>query len=151
MRHSTGCQDDHMALIITDTFKEQDNDTIASLCTYNNSAVVKQPHNLTHKCQPLNITVNKPAKCFIKEKYNKWFAEQVVNQLKKGKNPADVNITLKLSEVRRLRTKYTEQIFEHLKTLKDLIFNGFESVGITEAEEKYNEISNLEENSLRAL
>ena len=79
MRHSTGCQDDQMALTIMDTFKEQDNDTIASLCTYNNSAVVKQPHNLTHKCQPLNITVNKPAKCFIKEKYNKWFAEQVVN------------------------------------------------------------------------
>ena len=65
MRHIIGCQDDHVTLIITDTFKEQDNDAIANLCTDNNCALVIVPHNLTNKFQSLDITVNKPAKCFI--------------------------------------------------------------------------------------
>ena len=32
-------------------------------------AVIIVPHNLTNKFQPLDITVNKSTKCFIKEKY----------------------------------------------------------------------------------
>ena len=45
VRHIIGCQDDHVTLIITDTFKEQDNDAIANLCTDNNCALVIVPHN----------------------------------------------------------------------------------------------------------
>ena len=54
-----------------DTFKGQDNDVTSNLCGDNNYAIVKVPHNLTNKFQPIDITVNKPAKYFISEKYNK--------------------------------------------------------------------------------
>ena len=77
--------------------------------------------------------VNKPAKCFISEKCNKLFAEEVANQLNEEKNPVDVDVTLKLSEVKPLHIECIMEIFEHLKTQKDLIFNGFESAGIIEA------------------
>ena len=102
MRHSTGCQDYHVALIIIITFEGQDSDVIANVCACNNCAVVTVPHNLKNKFQPLDITVNKAAKCFINETYNKRFAEQVANQLNEGQNPADVDVTLKLSEVKPL-------------------------------------------------
>ena len=42
------------------------------------------------------------------------------------------------------------QMFEHLKTRKDLIFSGFESAGITKAIEKCNEIRNHEEKQFTA-
>ena len=122
LRHRVGCQDDHIAL----PFKGQDIDFISNLCTDNNCAIVIVPYNLTSKFQSLDITVNKTAKCFISEKYQKWFAEEVANQLNEEKNPVDVDVTLKLSEVRSLQAKWTIQMFEHLKTQEYLIFNGFE-------------------------
>ena len=65
--HNICCQDDHMALIIIDIIKEQDNDVIENLCADNNCTVIIVPHDVTNKCQLLDITVNKPAKCFISE------------------------------------------------------------------------------------
>ena len=57
-----------MSLVIMDTFKGQDNEEIAKLCRENNCVLIIVPHNLTNKFQPLDITFNKPAKSFIKEK-----------------------------------------------------------------------------------
>ena len=67
------------------------------------------------------------------------------------KNPADVDITLKLSVVKPLHAKWIVQMFKHLKTWKDLIFKSFESARITEAAEKCNEMSKREENPFSAL
>ena len=55
-----------------DTFKGQGNDEVAKLSRKNNCAFINFPHNLTNKFQPLDITINKPAKYFIKYKYNMW-------------------------------------------------------------------------------
>ena len=76
-----------------DTFIGQDNDEIAKLCGKNNCALIIVPHNLTNKFQPLDITVNKPAKSFIKDKYM-WYNELVAKQLNEGKAPADVEVFL---------------------------------------------------------
>ena len=73
-----------------DTFKGQDNEELAKLCRENNCVLIMIPHNLANKFQPLDITFNKPAKSFIKEKYNIWYTEQVTKQLNEGKDPADV-------------------------------------------------------------
>ena len=50
-----------MGLVITDTFKEHDNEEVTKFCRENNSAIIV-------KFQPLDITVNKRAKRFIKVK-----------------------------------------------------------------------------------
>ena len=92
VRKAKGYPDEQMSLIIMDTFKGQDNDEVAKLCRKNNCALIIVPHNLTNKFQPLNITVNKPAKSFIKNKYNMWYTEQVAKQLNKGKAPADIEV-----------------------------------------------------------
>ena len=75
-----------------DTFKGQGNDEVAKLCHKNNYAFIIVPHNLTIEFQPLDITVNKPVKSFIKDKYNMWYTEQVAKQLNEGKTPADVEV-----------------------------------------------------------
>ena len=47
-----------------------------NLCKENFCHVVNNPHNLTNKFQPLDITVNKPAKSFIANNYNACFADK---------------------------------------------------------------------------
>ena len=56
-------------LIIMDTFKGQGNKVIMDFFKENFYHVLIIPHNLTNKFQPLDITVNKPAKSFIANKY----------------------------------------------------------------------------------
>ena len=63
------------------------------------------PHNLTSKFQPLDTTFNKPAKSFIKDKYNIWYTEQVIKQLNEGKDSTDVEVSLNLSQVKPLHAK----------------------------------------------
>ena len=77
--------DEQMSLIIMDTFKGQDSNEVSKLCRKHNCVLIIVLHNLTNKFQPLDITVNKPAKSFIKGKYNIWYTEQVAKQLKKVK------------------------------------------------------------------
>ena len=146
VRKAKGYPDEQMSLIIMDTFKGQDNDEVAKLCRKNNCALIIVPHNLTNKFQPLDITVNKPAKSFIKDKYNMWYTEQVAKQLNEGKAPADVEVSLNLSEIKPLHAKWIYEMYEYLRGRSDLVLNGFESAGITEAVEKSNKVFERIEN-----
>ena len=118
-----------MSLIIMDTFKGQDNDEVAKLCRKNNCALIIVPHNLTNKFQPLDITVNKPAKSFIKDKYNMWYTEQVAKQLNEGKAPADVEVSLNLSEIKPLHAKWIYEMYEYLRGCSDLVLNDLNQRG----------------------
>ena len=97
---------EQMSLIIIDTFKGQENDIVLNLCKKHFCQVAIVPHNLTNKFQQLDITVNKPAKSFISNKYNEWFAEQVAKQLQKGIPPADIQVSLNLGELKVMHARW---------------------------------------------
>ena len=118
----------------------KDNNEVIKLCRKSNCALIIVPHNLTNKFQPLDITINKPAKSFIKDKYNMWYTKQVAKQLNEGKAPADVEVSLNLSEIKPLHAKWIYEMYEYLRGRSDLVFNGFESAWITETVEKSNEV-----------
>ena len=59
------------SLVILNTFEGQDNDILKELRGEKFCEVTIVPHNLTNKLQPLDISVNKPAKAFIFTKYNR--------------------------------------------------------------------------------
>ena len=126
-----------MSLVIIDTFKWQDNEEVAKLCRENNFVLIIVPHNLTNKFRPLDITFIKPAKSFIKEKYNVLCTEQVTKQLNEGKDLADVEVSLNLSQV---KPKWIFEMYKYLQGRIDLIINGSKAAGITEAVEKANEV-----------
>ena len=73
--------EDQYAFKIMDSFKGQDNDRLRELCSENYCEDVTVRHNLTSKFHPLDISVNKAAKTFIQNIYNKWFSNKVATQL----------------------------------------------------------------------
>ena len=137
------------SLIVMYTFKGQDNDTLKELCSQNNGEVVIVPHNLTHKFQPLDISVNKAAKAFIQNLYNEWFSNQVAIQLKHGIDPADVKISLKLSDLKPLHASWIVELYHHLSNEAEMIINGFDSAGITEVVNDANFVLEIVENPFR--
>ena len=137
---------EQMSFIIMDTFKGQDNDLFLDLCKKNFCQVAIVPHNLTNKFQPLDITVNKPAKSFISNKYNEWFAKQVSKQLGQGIQPADVKVSLGLVELKVMHAKWILDLYHYLCSQKVIILNGFKAAGITEAVETANAVLQRVEN-----
>ena len=61
VERENGYPEEKYAIIIMDTFKDQDNGRLRELCSENYCEVVIVPHNLTKKFQPLDITINKTA------------------------------------------------------------------------------------------
>ena len=136
-------------MIIIDTLKGQDNDTLKKLCAENNCDVVIVRHNLTNKFQPLDLSVNKADKSFIQNKYNDWFADQVFTQLQNGKDPTDVKITSKLLDLKPIHARWIVDWYNHGIKEKEMIVSGFNSAGISEAVQNAEEIYEKIENPLR--
>ena len=129
-----------MSLIIMDTFKGEDNDVILDLCEKHMCQVVIVPHSLSNKFQPLDIAINKPVKSFISDNYNEWFSKQVSQQLEKGMQPADVKLSLGLTELKAMHAKWILELYNHLCHQNEIMLNGFKAASITVAVESTNTV-----------
>ena len=105
-----GYPEEQYGLLIMDTFSGQDNDRIIKLCEDNHVVTQIVPHNLTNKFQPLDISVNQIAKSSISSKFNTWYSAQVTNQLEKNVAPTDVNVSMKLSDMKPLHAQWIVEL-----------------------------------------
>ena len=64
-----------------DNFKGQITDQIVQLLSDNNVHVVLIPPNCTDQFQPMDLSVNKPAKEFLRSKFSDWYSEKVRQQI----------------------------------------------------------------------
>ena len=72
---------DKPALVIMDNFKGQITRSINDMLELHNIHVTLLPPNTTDLLQPMDISVNKPAKDFLKRKFKEWYCEQVTEKL----------------------------------------------------------------------
>ena len=129
-----------------DTFKGQDNDVILDLCEMHMCYVVIVPHNLSNKFQSLDIAINKLAKSFISHKYNEQFSKQFSQHFEKGIQPADVKLSLGLTELKVMHAKWILELCNHLCHQNEIMLNGFKAASITEAVESINTVLESIEN-----
>ena len=97
--------------------------------------VVIVPHNLTNKFQSLDITLNKPAKSFISNKYNEWFPSRFHSNLRKVYRLQMLKYLLVLSSLSVLsyHAKWILELYNHLCLQNKIILNGFKATSITDA------------------
>ena len=88
------------ALVIMDIFSEQTiPETLDSYKVYD-IYVIHVLADLTKYYQPLDLTVNREAKRFLKRKFVDWYSYQVSNQLSDGKSLESVQVPVKLSIIK---------------------------------------------------
>jgi len=69
------------SLVIMDNFKGQVTASINNLLEVNNLHVCLIPPNTTDLLQSMDISINKPAKSFLKNKFSQWYADKLLQQL----------------------------------------------------------------------
>ena len=119
---------DHPALLLYDNFKGQCTEKLLKLLDANNISVVLIPPHCTDRLQPLDVSVNKAAKEFLRNSFQKWYASIVCSQLNRKTEKKAVD--LRLSVMKPHGAKWLVELYEYLRNNPDVIINGFRETGI---------------------
>ena len=76
---------DQAALLIMKVFRGQIADNVISLQQQQNILLVLVPNNMTHIFQPLDMTVNKHCKTFLKKLFSEQYSKQIESKQSLGK------------------------------------------------------------------
>ena len=115
-RSLLGLAQEHPALVIFDRFKGQCTDKIYSLLEENHIYFTIVPPNCTDRLQPLDVSVNKSVKEFMRGEFQQWYANEVCKQL--ADNPysqqsCSVNVDLKMSIVKPIGARWLINLYHH--------------------------------------
>ena len=116
---------DQPALLIFDPSKVQCTPSFLTLLDSNKINVVMIPPNCTDRLQPLDLSVNKAAKDFLRGQFREWYAKQVCSQLD-GQNAID----LRLSVLKPLGAAWINSMHAYITNNPSLVINGFKEAGI---------------------
>ena len=120
------------ALIIMDNFKGQVTPSINRILEENNIHVCLLPPNTTDLLQPMDISVNKPAKEFLRNEFQQWYSEQVQKRIEEeGVDAVEITpIKLEMPILKELGVKWLIKMAEYLADNPQFIVNGFRRAGI---------------------
>ena len=123
------------ALVIIDNFKGQMTTQINQLLEENDIHVCPLPPNTTDLLQPMDISVNKLAKDFMKRKFEEWYSNQISKQLE-GEDMETAELTpvdLSMPILKELGAKWWVEMAEYIADNPQFIVNGFVRAGIAGA------------------
>ena len=88
---------------------------------------------------------DKSAKCFLADKYQDWYSNEVLKQLTRGVKPHEAKADVRLTNI-PLHANWVIQAYHYLKSSKNIIFWGFKKAHITEAEKEAHSLIKICEN-----
>ena len=94
--------------------------------------VVYVPNILTNEFQPLHLSVNGPAKQFLSGKFQEWYAHEVAKQIEAGKNVYAVDVSLRLSVMKRIHANWIPGLYDYLRNMTSTIIKGVDISGNSE-------------------
>ncbi len=126
-RKELGLSSKQAAIVIFDYFKGQCLPSIFKLLEDNDIFYVLVPANCTDRLQPLDVSVNKPAKDFMKQKFQEWYANIILKQLQDN---IDEPVDMRLSIMKPMVSKWAIEMYDHFVSHPNIIINGFRAAGI---------------------
>ena len=69
---------------------------------------------MTQLFQPLDLTVNKHCKSYLKRLFSEWYAQQIENQLSLGKKVEEIKIEFRLTTLKPLHAKWLVEYYNEI-------------------------------------
>ena len=129
-RKHLGLDSKHVGLVILDEFKGQTTNKVLNLLQTNDLMYVIVPPNCTDRLQPLDVSVNRAAKQFLRNKFENWYADQIIAQKDVSKEIQPVD--MRMSIVKPVSAKWMISLYNYFLAHPQIIKNGFKNVGITD-------------------
>ena len=124
------------ALVIMDNFKCQVTPSIKSLLESYNIHVCLLPPNTTDLLQPMDISVNKPAINFLKQKFEEWYSNEVMKQLD-GVEDIELAemkpVDMCMAAIKELTSHWMIEMARYIEDNPQFIIRGFCRSGIAAA------------------
>jgi len=95
-----------------------------------NGFMVHVPNNWTNYFQPLNLTVNKSSKDFLRQEAQSWYSQEIVKQMEAGKRSDQIKVDVCISVVKLLHAKWIVKFYDYTRKKPQLIVNGWRESGI---------------------
>ena len=92
--------------------------------------MVPVPNNWTNYFQPLDLTVNKSSKDFLRKQAQSWYSQEIVKQMEAGKRSDEIKVDVRVSVVKPLHAKWIVQYYDYARGKPQLIINGWKESGI---------------------
>lgn len=125
---------DKPCLLLYDAFRAHCTDPVQQALEALNAKLVMVPRNMTDHLQPLDLSVNKPAKQYLSNQYSKWYSSQVLSLEEADQlNNDNLKELLKSAvKLRELSAEWTCELYHHfqLASQRQIIINGFRKAGI---------------------
>lgn len=118
----------HPGLVLFDNFKAQCTDNLLSMLTENNIHYTFIPANCTDRLQPLDLSVNKAAKNYLRNCFQEWYAKEIMQQI--DSEEKTIPVDLRMSVVKPLGAQWMIRLYDYFKANPDLISNGFKVSGL---------------------
>ena len=87
------------------------------------------PPSCTDRLQPLDVSVNRATKHFIRGKFESWFADRIMAQQESGQDIQPVDLRLHVSVVKPIGAQWMINLYDYLKGNPSIITHGFKHVG----------------------
>ena len=120
-----------------DNFKGQVTPIMNELLEQHNIHSCLLPPNTMDRLQPMDLSVNKPAKAFLRGEFQKWYSDQIMQQLD---NPttdfsmAELNpVDLSMAAMKEITGQWLVKMYDYISNNHDFIVNGFLYSGISKA------------------
>ena len=126
MRQTLKLGVNYPALLLFDNFKAQCTQQLLTLLDDNFINVLLVPPNCTDRLQPMDISVNKPAKDFLHAEFKSWYAKQVCSQFQGESEKAPID--MRLSVVKPLGFEWMKRLYDYTKSQPHLVSNGFKDI-----------------------
>ena len=114
------------ALALFDAFKGQTTESVYKLLESNAIYAVNILVNCTDRLQPMDLSVNRNIKEFLKNKFGKWYASMVFANWDDSLTPASLDLWLSI--MKPLNAKWLLDTHSYLSRNPSMILNGFKAV-----------------------
>ena len=122
-------------LVLMDNFSSQTTTSLLEKVEVEEEGVIviMIPAETTDRLQPLDVSTNKAAKDFLRERFQQWYAQEVEKHLQAGTATEALQINMGMTVMKEVGSKWLTALYDKLRIETSIVMSGFRNVGIVEA------------------
>ena len=87
---------------------------------------------MTNVFQPLDLTVNRSCKSFLRNHSHDWYSNEIRKQMEKGLASHEIKVDVRISVLKPLHASCITKFYDHMRTIEQIVLNGWKKYGISD-------------------